>query len=237
MTYTRRNLVEEQQEARQKIKQLAAICEQLHFQLGPVNWQQDGMRAMVYVNGIEIGPLIEFNQFEVDSVLRRVRINLLAHAALQSVHGAPDMKVLMWSPVDVSRPEEFLSLWIVTLETDERIAIAENIRDNQRVYEPYPFNSSDAEQCARLFGPASEGEYQPGETVTLKEREREFTGQILYSIPPGKVVASGRKPNSRGYHTSAGASSTSSIAARYIVDCHDGFPHIVNQTQVSRLDS
>ncbi|GLV55152.1 hypothetical protein KDH_19990 [Dictyobacter sp. S3.2.2.5] len=236
MTYTRRNLVEEQQEASQKIKQLAAICEQLHFHLDPVDWKQHGMRAIVYINGIEIAPLIEFNQFEADSVLRRVRINLLAHAALQSVHDDADLKVLMWSPVDVTKPEEFLSLWIVTLETDERIAIAERIKDGQRVYEPYPFNGNDREQCARLFGPASEGDYQPGETVTLKEREREFTGEVLYSIPPGKVVTS-RKPNSRGYHASSGASSASTIAARYIVDCKDGFPHIVNQTQVSRQAS
>ena len=236
MTYTRRNMVEEQQEASQKITQLAAICEQLHFHLDPIDWKQYGMRAMVYVNGIEIAPLIEFNQLEAESVLRRVRINLLAHAALKSMHGDHDLKVLMWSPVDVTKPEEFLSLWVVTLETDERIAIAETIKNEQRVYEPYAFDGHDKEQCARLFGPASEGEYQPGEMVTLKEREREFKGEILYSIPPGKVVTS-RRPNSKGYHTIAGTTSTSGVAARYIVDCKDGFPHIVNQSQVSRQDS
>lgn len=35
------------------------------------------------------------------------------------------------------QPQEFLSLWIIAFETDERIPIAESIKDEQRVYEHY----------------------------------------------------------------------------------------------------
>ncbi|WP_126555607.1 hypothetical protein [Dictyobacter kobayashii] len=233
MTYSRRNMVEEQQEASQKIKQIAAICDELNFKLGPIDWEQYGMQAIVNVNGIDIARLIEFSQIERDYILRRVQIQLLAQAALKSAHAHSGVKVLMWSPVDVSKPEEFLSLWIITLETDERIPIAETIKNGQRVYEPYVFDREDKQQFVKLFGPPSEGEYRPGEVVTLKEREREFTGEILYSIPPGKVIP-GRRQASRGYHTVAGTAYTDGAAARYIVDCKDGFPHIVNQSQVSR---
>ena len=38
---------------------------------------------------------------------------------------------------------------------------------------------------------------------------------------------------SRGRHTISGKVDSNNGSSRYIVDCHDGFPHIVNQWQVS----
>ncbi len=92
-------------------------------------------------------------------------------------------------------------------------------------------NSADEQQLARLFGPLNEGEYHLGDTVTIKERERHYTGEIIYIIPPGKMVTS-RKDASRGYHTIAGTAYTNDVVSRYLVDCNDGFPHIVHQSQV-----
>jgi hypothetical protein len=77
----------------------------------------------------------------------------------------------------------------------------------------------------------NEGEYHLGDTVTIKEREHQYTGEIIYIIPPGKVFTS-RKSASRGYHTIAGTAYTNDVASRYLVDCNDGFPHIVHQSQV-----
>ena len=57
MTYSRRNSVDEQQEACQKAKQIAAICGQFHITLDPIDWQQFGMWAPVKVNTIEIASL------------------------------------------------------------------------------------------------------------------------------------------------------------------------------------
>jgi len=136
----------------------------------------------------------------------------------------------MWSPVDVVQPQAFLSLWIITLETDERIPIVESIRNGQRVYEHYQFDGDDG-QLAKLFGPVTEGEYHLGDTVTIRERERQYTGEIIYIIPPGKMLTS-RKYASRGYHTISGTAYTNDVVSRYIVDCKDGFPHIVHQSQV-----
>ncbi len=129
------------------------------------------------------------------------------------------------------QPQAFLNLWIIILETDERIPIIESIRNGQRVYEHYRFDGDDEQQLAGLFGPVNEGEYHLGDMVTIKERERQYTGEIVYIIPPGKM-SSTRKPASRGYHTVSGAAYTNDVAARYIVDCNDGFPHIVHQSQV-----
>src|SRR5437588_48099 len=39
MTYSHRNIAEEQIEASQKAKQITAICEQLHIKLDPIDWQ------------------------------------------------------------------------------------------------------------------------------------------------------------------------------------------------------
>ncbi len=231
MTYSRRNSVEEQQEARQKVEQITAVCEQLHITLDPIDWQHDGMRALVKVNNIDIAYLQDFGPCASDDILRRVQIKLFEHAALQSIHARPGLKALMWSPIDIVQPQEFLSLWVITLETDERIPIVETVRDGQRVYEPYPFNGNDEQQLARLFGPASKGEYHPGDSVTIKERERQYTGTIIYSIPPGKPVTN-RKYASRGYHTISGVAYANDVAPRYIVDCGDGFPHIVHQSQI-----
>jgi hypothetical protein len=41
-----------------------------------------------------------------------------------------------------------------------------------------------------------------------------------------------RKYASRGYHAISGTGSTNDVVVRYIVDCNDGFPHIVHQLQV-----
>jgi hypothetical protein len=233
MTYSQRNSIEEQKEAYKKVSLITTICEQLHITLDPIDWQNYGMRAPVKVNSIEIASLQDLSQRDSDDILRRVRIKLLEQAALETIHAQPGIKALIWSPVDVVQPQEFLSLWIITLETDERIPIAESIKDGQRVYEHYQLNGDRGQQLALLFGPACEGEYHSGDTVTIKEREREYSGEILYVIPPGKVLMS-RKSGSRGYHTIAGTAYTNDVAARYIVDCNDGFPHIVHQSQIVR---
>ena len=231
MTYSRRNSTDEQQEACQKARQITAICQQFQITLDPIDWQQFGMRAPVKVNTIEIASLVDLGQRESDDILRQVQIKLFAHAALETLHNRPGLKALMWSPVDVVQPQAFLSLWIITLETDERIPIIESIRDGQRVYEHYQFDGDDGQQLARLFGPVNEGQYHLGDTITIRERERQYTGEVIYIIPPGKVLTS-RKSASRGYHTIAGTAYTNDVVSRYLVDCKDGFPHIVHQSQV-----
>ncbi|MFL5656877.1 MAG: hypothetical protein ACJ8CB_22180 [Ktedonobacteraceae bacterium] len=231
MTYSRRNSADEQQEACQKARQITAICGQFQITLDPIDWQQFGMWAPVKVNTIEIASLLDLGQRDSDDILRQVQIKLLAHAALEAFHARPSLKVLMWSPVDVVQPQAFLSFWIITLETDVRIPIIESIKNGQRVYEHYQFDGADRQQLARLFGPVNEGEYHLGDTVTIKEREHQYTGEIIYIIPPGKVFTS-RKSASRGYHTIAGTAYTNDVASRYLVDCNDGFPHIVHQSQV-----
>ena len=230
MTYSRRNRAEEQQEACQKARQITAICRQFHITLDPIDWQQFGMWAPVMVNNIEIASLLDLGQRESDDILRQVQIKLFARAALETLHSRLCHKALMWTPVDVVQPQAFLSLWIITLETDERIPIIESIRNGQRVYEHYQFDGDDR-QLAELFGPVNEGEYHQGDIVTIKERERLYTGEIIYIIPPGKM-STNRKSASRGYHTIAGTAYTNDVVARYLVDCNDGFPHIVHQSQV-----
>ena len=231
MSYLRRNIVEEQQEACQKAQKITAICEQLHVTLDPIDWQHLGMQAPVKVNSIEIASLLDLGQRGSDDILRRVQIKLFERAALETIHARADLKAVMWSPVDVVQPQEFLNLWIITLETDERIPIIESIKNGQRVYEHYQFDGHNGQQLAKLFGPACEGEYHLGDKVTIKERERQYTGEIIYIIPPSKTITS-RKYSSKGYHTISGTAYTNDVASRYIVDCNDGFPHIVNQSQV-----
>jgi hypothetical protein len=233
MTYVRPNTVGEQQEACRKAEQITAICEDLHITLDPIDWQEYGLQAPVKVHNIEIASLRDLCQRESNDILRHIQIKLFEHAALETMHARPGLKAVMWSPVEVAQPQEFLSLWIITLETDERIPIVESLKNEQRVYEYYTFDGNDKRQLTALFGPASEGEYPLGENITIKERDRQFTGEIIYIIPPGKVVTN-RKYVSRGYHSMAGTTYTNEVAARYIVDCHDGFPHIVNQSQVVR---
>ncbi len=232
MTYSRSNQAEDQQEAYQKVKHITAVCEQLSIVLDPIDWQQSGKRALVKVHEIEIGHLLDFGQPSTDDILRRVRIKLLEHTALETAHARPGVKAQMWSPVDVAQPQPFLSLWIITLETGERVPITESIRDGQRVYEPYQFNRNDEHQLAALFGPASQGASHRGEKVTTREREHEYTGEIIYSTVSGKPLTN-RKFASRGEHAGVRAASTNEMALQYIVDCNDGFPHIVYQSQVT----
>jgi len=233
MTYSRTNRAEEQQEAYRKAKHITTICEQLHITLDPIDWQQSGMWAPVKVHGIEIAYLQEFGPSDADDILRRVQIKLLEHAALETIHARPRLKASMWSPVDVVQPQPFLSLWIITLETNERIPVIESIRDGQRVYKPYQFDRNDENQFVTLFGPASQGAYHLGEQITIKERDHQYTGEIIYIIPPGKTLTN-RKFISRGYHTSAGTTTTNEVIAKYLVDCNDGFPHIVHHSQIIR---
>ncbi len=231
MTYSRRNSADEQQEACQKARQITAICKQFQLMLDPVDWHQFGMWAPVKVNNIEIASLLDLGQRDSNDILRQVQIKLLAHAAYETLHARPGLKAIMWSPVDVVQPQAFLSLWIITLETEERIPIIETIRNGWRDYKHYPFDRNDEQQLAKLFGPMNEGEKHLGDLITIRERERQYTGEIIYILPPGKMVTS-RKQASRGYHTIAGTAYTNDVAARYLVDCNDGFPHIVHQWQV-----
>lgn len=231
MSYLRRNSIGEQQEACQKAQQISALCEQFHITLDPIDWQNLGMQAPVKVNSIEIASLLDLGERDSDDILRRIQIKLFEGAALKTIHARADLKALMWSPIDVIQPQEFLSLWIITLETDERIPIVESIKNGQRVYEYYHLDIHNPQQLTQLFGPGCEGEYHLGEKITIKEHDRQYTGEIIYIIPPSKMLVS-RKHSSRGYHTISGTAYTNDVASRYIVDCNDGFPHIVNQSQV-----
>lgn len=231
MTYSRNNSINEQVEACHKAQQITDVCAQLSIRLDPIDWQQYGMQASVKVEGTEIASLMDLSQRGPDDVLRQVQIKLLERTALEAIRARPSLKAVMWSPVEVVQPQEFLCLWIVTLETDERIPITESIRKGQRIYEYFLLDKSDQYQLAALFGPASQGAYHLGESITVKERERHYTGEILYILPPGKVVPT-RRNTSRGYHTIGGTAYINNAAARYLVDCSDGFPHIVYQSQV-----
>jgi hypothetical protein len=55
--------------------------------------------------------------------------------------------------------------------------------------------------------------------------------ESVYILAPSKAYTS-RKYPSRGCHTILGKAYANDDASRYIVDCNDGFPHIVNQWQV-----
>jgi hypothetical protein len=231
MAYSRRNIADEQQESCWKASQLTALCQSFHITLDPIDWQQFGLWAPVKVNAIEIASLQDLGQREGEDLLRQIQIKLLAHAALATLPASPGLHAVMWTPIEVVRPQAFLNLWIVTLDTDVRIPLTESISNGQRVYQHYRFDGEDEQQLAQLFGPLQEGEYHRDESVTFKERDRQYTGEILYIIPPGKI-ATGRRNTARGYHGTAVIASNNDSVARYLVDCHDGFPHIVYQWQV-----
>jgi hypothetical protein len=125
MIYTRRNIAEEQEEACQKAKQLTDLCAQFHITLDPIDWQNAGMRASVMVNMIKVADLSDLSRQDSASILRLLQMKLFERAALKTVHARPGMRAAMWSPVEVVQPQEFLSLWIITLESNERVAIAE----------------------------------------------------------------------------------------------------------------
>lgn len=231
MVYSRRNNIEEQQEAACQAQYIATHCAQWHLALDRIDWQQWGMQALVSVNGVEIAPLLELGRSEGDDLLRLLQLKLLEHAALTTIPARPEAKALMWRPLTVVQPQTFLSLWIITLETDERIPIAESMCNGQRVYECYPFDAQNMQQLARLFGVVYQGVYPLGEIVTMKEHARLYTGVIVYSFPPDRGLPQ-RKTLSKGYHTIAGKTFTNDGAATYLIDCHDGFPHIVKQSQI-----
>jgi len=231
MTYSHRNIVTEQKEACQKAKQITTMCEALSITLDPIDWEHAGMYASVTVNGVPISNLLDLGQQDSDSLLRRVRMKLLEQAACKVARIHPGLRALMWSPVAVVQPQAFLSLWILTMETNERIAIAEYIKNGQRVYEHYEYNAEDGQQLTQLFGPLQTGEYSLGDRITIEEHEQKCTGEIIYILPPGKVSTTRIHP-SRGRHTILGKTYTNDTSSRYVVACNDGFPHIINQSQV-----
>ncbi len=231
MTYSRRNVIEEQQEAYQRVVHITEMCATFQIMLDPVDWQQFGLQAPVKVQATEIALLCDLRSRDRDDLLRQIQIKLLERAALETLSFRSGLRAVIWSPVQVIQPQEFLSLWVITLETNERIPVIEYMHQGQRVYESFPFDSVQREPLALLFGPAIVGEYHLGEAITIKERGNQYAGKILHIIPPGETLPNKKSANRR-YHTISGASYLDREAARYIVDCKDGFPHIVHQSQI-----
>jgi hypothetical protein len=95
MAYSRRNSVEEQQEACQKAQKITEICEQFHITLDPIDWQQFGMWAPVRVDTIEIASLLELGQREENDLLRQVQMKLFERAALATLGVRIDSKALI----------------------------------------------------------------------------------------------------------------------------------------------
>ncbi|HEY3993958.1 MAG TPA: hypothetical protein VGM01_13915 [Ktedonobacteraceae bacterium] len=231
MAYVRQNAVGEQEESCQKAQQLTEKYRELQITLDPIDWQQFGMWAPVKVNTLEIASLHDLWQRDGLDLLRQIQMKLLEQAALEAFPARPERKAVMWSPVEVIQPQEFLSLWIITFETGERIPVIEFLSNGQRVYAPFQFDGTHGQHLAMLFGPAHEGEYRLGDRITIKEREHQYTGEIIYIISPSKIIPN-KKQASRRYHTVSGAVYTNDVACRYIIDCSDGFPHIAYQSQI-----
>lgn len=97
----------------------------------------------------------------------------------------------IWSPVEVIQPQAFLSLWIITFETGERVPTVEFLSDGQRTFALFPFDGARGRHLALLFGPAIQGEHHPGKIITIKERAQQYTGEIMY------VIAHGTMPSPR----------------------------------------
>jgi hypothetical protein len=224
-------MAKEQQEACQKAQHITAVCQEFQITLDPIDWQQFGLSAPVKVNAIEIALLADLWQRDKDDMLRQVQIKLLEQAALKALPSRPNRRAVIWSPVEVLQPQEFLRLWIVTFETDERVPVIEFLKDGQRVFAPFPFDGAQGQHLALLFGPAIEGEHHPGEMITIKERGQHYTGEIMYVIAHGTMPSS-RRQATRGYRTASGTTSPNDEEPRYIVDCQDGFPHIAYQSQI-----
>jgi len=231
MTYIRRNSAEEQKDASQKAQHLTALCEQLHITLDPIDWQNAGMQADVTVQTLKIADLSEMSRLDTAAILRQLQLKLFEQAAIKTVSARPGLKAVMWSPVEVVQPQAFLSLWIITLETDERVAIAEYLRGGQRVYEHFAFDGDNVNALVKLFGPIHTGEYARGALVTIGEHERRYTGEIVSLLPPRTPYTRITSP-SRGRHTILGKVYPNDSSSRYVVNCHDGFPHVVNQWQI-----
>lgn len=232
MVYLRRNSTEEQDEAERSTQYIIELCAQWRFTLEDIDWQQQGMQALVNVNGVEIAPLLDLRQCAGDDLFRLIQLKLLERAALENRSAQAEIKALIWRPVTVVQPQDFLSLWIVTLETEERVPVIERIHNEQRIYERYPFDAANTRQLIALFGDAYRGVHHVGEVVTIKEHACLYTGVIIHSLPPDKELPT-RKGSSKGYHTAGGAAYTDDGSATYLVDCHDGFPHIVRQSQIT----
>ena len=231
MTYSRRNTLEEQQEAYQIAGRITEMCAAFQIALDPIDWQQFGLQAPVKVQAIEIALLRDLWSRDRDDLFRQVQIKLLEHAALKTLRARPGLKATIWSPVQVIQPQAFLSLWVITLETNERVPVIEYIHHGQRIYAPFQTESIQQEALALLFGPAITGDYSLGETITIKERGTHYTGKIIHVLPPDETHLL-KKQISRRYHTMGGKPYTDNEAARYVVDCKDGFPHIVHQSQI-----
>lgn len=233
MTHSRRDMVEEQQEACQKAQHITAIYQAFQIALDPIDWQQFGLFALVKVNTIEIALLGDLWQRDKEDLLRQAQIKLLEHAALKVLPSRPDRRAVIWSPVDVLQPQTFLRLWIITFETGERIPVIEFLNDGQRTFAPFPFDGAQGRHLAMLFGPAIQGEHCPGEVITIKARGQQYTGEIMYVIAHG-TMSSPRRQATRGYSTASGTAFPNDEEPRYIVDCRDGFPHIAYQSQIVR---
>jgi hypothetical protein len=65
-----------------------------------------------------------------------------------------------------------------------------------------------------IAGPAGRGEYSAGDTITFDEFGRTLTGEIIHCAAPDQTVSGKHTPTS------------------YYVDCGDGFPHVVYQSQI-----
>jgi hypothetical protein len=231
MTHSRRDIADEQQEACQKAQQITAIYQAFQIALDPIDWQHFGLLASVKVNDIEIALLGDLWQRDKDDMLRQVQIKLLEQAALKALPHRPNRRAVIWSPVEVLQPQAFLRLWIVTFETEERVPVIEFLKDGQRAFAPFPFDGAQGQHLAMLFGPAIQGEYHPGETITIKERGQQYTGEIMYVIAHG-TMPSPRRQATRGYRTASETAFPNDEEPRYIVDCRDGFPHIAYQSQI-----
>lgn len=66
-----------------------------------------------------------------------------------------------------------------------------------------------------LFGEPGASDYRIGDTITFREGDQTFTGEILHISAPGHTPVT-RK------HT----------PTTYTVDCGDGFPHLAYQSDI-----
>ena len=143
MNSSSKNVEQEREEAREIVRWLEPMLQELQVEYAPLDWHGSGVLAPLAVNGVEVDDLARVPLLK-ESVLDSIRRGMMVHIALAHLGLTRGNHIIHFTP---ALPEPgTTATWVIHIDDSPGVAVAECLREGRRGWELYAIENIHEEE-------------------------------------------------------------------------------------------